>query len=680
MNSEEENNSNSTDSEGSEVMSQCSTELSKTKDVNIPLFCGDDYAEWRKAMKAYLRSMGSKVWSAVARKKTTNLTKEDYKNNSKAMKVITKGLTNEVKLKLGNHTSVRDLWTKLEETYKEKSHSTKEDTIEKEEKGSQGSLEISSEESNSINDFMIRLKAHEGISEDKESKEDDSLLFSKIFGPDELSDCSDYENEDSFKEKENHLIILKNKRAMTKHEDFAELKEDFKTAIIDTKKKIFTVPRSEFGVVEEKFINSLNELENVHEMNEILQELLMDSKESRRKIKKHSVRVKKKFETLKTKFLISLKRHLAAETIIANQKILLEEREKEIKNLYEYKTQQQNGFNEANKVMTEFSNLAKGIEILENNHKHLKVEVTNLKQMKIEKDHAILKEKEARYQRLVTLASGRGDATKEKSPIKKGEEDSVGLINNEMKRSYSAALKNIFTSGNKKEKVNYFSPEHISSSKRNKENGFENSSAIVDEIWAKQRPAHDRSGLGYIKDKRATHRTSTTKCEESISSSKDQYSSVKWNYENPFKSYSSHKYEPRTMKYDATRNLSRMIRCWRCKHVGHTTKFCHTIRCFKCKGFGHKAIDCRSTSSTSESTLKSFENESFPNTSKRKMKKVWRLKKIPSTDDGTKNSPEYQHPTNSKIEGDTHVISDEHSMVEENPNIDEDLEMALLLC
>ncbi len=132
MNIEEENNSNSTDSEGSEVMFQCSTEISKTKDVNIPLFCGDDYAKWRKAMKAYMRSMGSKVWSSVARKKTTNLTKEDYKNNSKSMKAIMRGLTNEVKMKLGNHTSVRDLWTKLEETYKEKSHSTKEDTIEKE--------------------------------------------------------------------------------------------------------------------------------------------------------------------------------------------------------------------------------------------------------------------------------------------------------------------------------------------------------------------------------------------------------------------------------------------------------------------------------------------------------------------------------------------------------------------
>ena len=109
MNTQEENNSNSSDNKGSEVMFQQITKISETKDVNIPLFCGDDYVEWREAMKAYLKYMGSNVWSLVARKKTTNLSKEDYKNNSKAMKAIKKRLTNEVKMKLGNHTSVRDL-------------------------------------------------------------------------------------------------------------------------------------------------------------------------------------------------------------------------------------------------------------------------------------------------------------------------------------------------------------------------------------------------------------------------------------------------------------------------------------------------------------------------------------------------------------------------------------------
>ena len=41
---------------------------------------------------------------------------------------------------------------------------------------------------------------------------------------------------------------------------------------------------------------------------------------------------------------------------------------------------------------------------------------------KIEKDHATLKEKEARYQRIVALVSRKEDATKEKSIINKEEE------------------------------------------------------------------------------------------------------------------------------------------------------------------------------------------------------------------------------------------------------------------
>ena len=52
------------------------------------------------------------------------------------------------------------------------------------------------------------------------------------------------------------------------------------------------------------------------------------------------------------------------------------------------------------------------------------------------------------------------------------------------------------------------------------------------------------------------------------------------------------------------------------------------------------------------------------------MKKVWRVKKISSVDDGTKDSTENQHPTKSKMKEDNHVIVDEHSVDEENPSID----------
>ena len=56
-----------------------------------------------------------------------------------------------------------------------------------------------------------------------------------------------------------------------------------------------------------------------------------------------------------------------------------------------------------------------------------------------------------------------------------------------MKMSYIGALKNTFTSRKAKREENYVEPEHISPHKRNKENGLDNGSAILDEIWSKQR-------------------------------------------------------------------------------------------------------------------------------------------------------------------------------------------------
>ena len=76
-------------------------------------------------MKTHLKAMGTKVWRVVAKKKSKQVSKEDYKNNSIALKVIKRSLTNDVKKKVGYHTSARFLWVKLEETYQEKHDSTK---------------------------------------------------------------------------------------------------------------------------------------------------------------------------------------------------------------------------------------------------------------------------------------------------------------------------------------------------------------------------------------------------------------------------------------------------------------------------------------------------------------------------------------------------------------------------
>ena len=160
---------------------------SEIEEVAIPLFSRNNYADWRKTMKTHLKDMGTKVWRVVAKKKSKQVSKEDYKNNSIALKFIKRSLTNDVKNKVGYHTSARFLWVKLEETYQEKNDSTKievksnnsdsskclegieesleeeknhisrKETIkEKEEKGSEGSLEKSSKENDFINDLIIR--------------------------------------------------------------------------------------------------------------------------------------------------------------------------------------------------------------------------------------------------------------------------------------------------------------------------------------------------------------------------------------------------------------------------------------------------------------------------------------------------------------------------------------------
>ena len=203
---------------------------------------------------------------------------------------------------------------------------------------------------------------------------------------------------------------------------------------------------------------TLDEFETVNKMNELLQELWMELKESIKKIKEHSMKKKNKLETLRDKYLTLSREHQEAKSKIAMQEDLLIEREEEIKNLSEVNAQQQDKIGEANKVIYGFSNLATSIEILVKDHEQKKVEVTNLKQIKIE--------------------------------------DS-------------------YNEGNQR----HSKPRYISPYERNKENVLNNGLAILDEILKRQRPANDKTGLGY---KRSDRWISKSKFEEDISFLKDQ--------------------------------------------------------------------------------------------------------------------------------------------------------------
>ena len=63
--------------------------MARNVDDKIPLFNGDDYANWRDAMKFHLKSKGAHVWDAVASKwylkNKTRISKDDQKFNSIAL-------------------------------------------------------------------------------------------------------------------------------------------------------------------------------------------------------------------------------------------------------------------------------------------------------------------------------------------------------------------------------------------------------------------------------------------------------------------------------------------------------------------------------------------------------------------------------------------------------------------
>ena len=82
---------------------------------------------------------------------------------------------------------------------------------------------------------MIRSKAYEGISEDKENKKDDSSQCSEYNEDYESLDYNSFDDdEDTLKEKEDKLIILKNeKRLLTKDEEFITLRKKFSSSLLE---------------------------------------------------------------------------------------------------------------------------------------------------------------------------------------------------------------------------------------------------------------------------------------------------------------------------------------------------------------------------------------------------------------------------------------------------------------
>ena len=90
---------------------------------DVPIFDVTNYFGWRRKMKSYLKKFG--FWEILinppilSNKKTeTTAQKEAKKDNTIVLKFLMDRLSSSIKESVGDYTSTKDLWFKLESEYR----------------------------------------------------------------------------------------------------------------------------------------------------------------------------------------------------------------------------------------------------------------------------------------------------------------------------------------------------------------------------------------------------------------------------------------------------------------------------------------------------------------------------------------------------------------------------------
>jgi hypothetical protein len=140
-------------------------------DDEVLILDEENYSTWRIEMRVYLKTMGAVIWKAtiggyvlLKNKSKFVAQREGKKNDALALKKILSGLSSPIKESMGQCTSAKDLWLKLEETYQSKE--------EKEEIEDHSIKIIKGKESSKTLECIICKCDFENISsEDKESSD-----------------------------------------------------------------------------------------------------------------------------------------------------------------------------------------------------------------------------------------------------------------------------------------------------------------------------------------------------------------------------------------------------------------------------------------------------------------------------------------------------------------------------
>ena len=105
-------------------------------DDEVPIHDEENYSTWRIEMRVHLKEMGATIWKtaiggsvSMKNKSKFEAQKEGKKNDALALKTILSGLSTPIKESMGQCTSTKDLWLKLEETYQKKKKDVEDHSI-----------------------------------------------------------------------------------------------------------------------------------------------------------------------------------------------------------------------------------------------------------------------------------------------------------------------------------------------------------------------------------------------------------------------------------------------------------------------------------------------------------------------------------------------------------------------
>jgi hypothetical protein len=201
-------------------------------DDEVLILDDKNYSTWRIEMKVYLKTMGATIWKAtiggyvpLKNKSKFAAQREGKKNDALDLKTIISGLSSPIKESMGQCTSAKDLWLKLEDTYQSKK--------EKEEIEDHSIKIIKDKESSKTLECIVSKCDFENISsEDKESSNDSTKEYLEDISNEGKNSCDGVSKKEDIECKESPKTLDCNNSKCDDVEFFSSEEDDLETVCV----------------------------------------------------------------------------------------------------------------------------------------------------------------------------------------------------------------------------------------------------------------------------------------------------------------------------------------------------------------------------------------------------------------------------------------------------------------